>query len=203
MEQLTNLDKLTEKIYQEGLSKADQQSKEILQQAEKQAEQIVNEATTKAEELINNAKKTIERETKSAESEIKLKGKQLISDLKNEINHLLREKILVPNISDSFGDQAFLKSLILEIAGYWKSEGELELRLPAKLKEKLDGAIEKDLSDHINNLTVTFSDKVSDGFRIARKADSYVITFNEEDFIELFSSYLKERTRTMLFAEKP
>lgn len=203
MEQLTNLDKLTEKIYQEGLSKADQQSKEILQQAEKQAEQIVNEATTKAEELINNAKKTIERETKSAESEIKLKGKQLISDLKNEINHLLREKILVPNISDSFGDQAFLKSLILEIAGYWKSEGELELSLPAKLKEKLDGAIEKDLSDHINNLTVTFSDKVSDGFRIARKADSYVITFNEEDFIELFSSYLKERTRTMLFAEKP
>lgn len=203
MEQLTNLDKLTEKIYQEGLSKADEQSKEILKEAEKQAAQIIDEARAKADELINTAKKTIERDTRSAESEIKLKGKQLVSDLKHEINHLLREKIIDHNIRESFGDQEFLKSLIIEIAGYWKSEGELELRLPAKIKEKVDGALERGIAHHIDNLAVNFSDRFSDGFRIARKSDSYVITFSEDDFIELFSSYLKEKTRTLLFVEKP
>ena len=203
MEQLTNLDKLTEKIYKEGLSKAEQESQKILKEAETQAEQILSKAKAKADEIISSAKKTIERETKSAESEIKLKGKQLVSDLKQEINNLLRKKIVDPNIKESFGDHEFLKSLIIEIAGYWKSEGELELRLPAKIKGKLDGALENGIAHHINNLTVTFSDRFSDGFRIARKSDSYVITFGEDDFIELFGSYLNERTRAIIFADKP
>ena len=203
MEQLSNLDKLTEKIYQEGLSKAEQRSQEILKEAEKQADQIINQAKAKADQLVSTAKKQIDKETKSAESEIKLKGKQLISDIKHQINYLLREKIIDSNIRESFGDQEFLKSLIIEIAGYWKSDEDLELSLPAKIKEKLDGAIENGIAHHINNLTVTFGNRPSDGFRIAKKSDSYVITFSEDDFIELFNSYLKEKTRTMLFTEKP
>ena len=202
MEQLSNLDKLTEKIYQEGLSKADQRSKEIVTEAEQQAEQIVKQAEAKAEQLIESAKKTIEKEKRSAESEIKLKGKQLISDLKNEINNLLRTKILDHNIKESFDDQEFLKSLIIEIAGYWKSEEELELNLPAVIKDKLGAAMENGISGHVNNLTVTFNERLSDGFRIAKKSDSYVITFSEDDFIELFSAYLKEKTRALLFTDK-
>lgn len=199
MEQLSNLDKLTEKIYQEGLGKADQRSKEIINEAEKQAAQIIKQAKAKAEEMINAAKKSIEKETRSAESEVKLKGKQLISDLKHEINYLLREKILDHNIKQSFDDQEFLKSLIIEIAGFWKSEEELELRLPSSIKDKLGAAMENGIAGYIGNLTITFNGRLSDGFRIARKSDSYVITFSEDDFIELFSTYLKDKTRTVLF----
>ena len=202
-QQPSNLDKLTEKIYQEGIEKADLKAEEIIKGAEKKKEEIISGANTEAERIITSAKKTAALEIRSAESEIKLKGKQLVSDLKNEINHLLTLKVLDNNIRQSFSDQSFLQSLVLEIAGYWKSGEELGLVLPEKLKENVGKAFEKNISEHIDNLTVSFSDRLTSGFRISRKGDTYDITFSEEDFIELFSAYLKEKTSQYLFMETP
>ena len=202
-QQPSNLDKLTEKIYQEGIEKADLKAEEIIKGAEKKKEEIIAAANTEAERIITSAKKTAVLETRSAESEIKLKGKQLVSDLKNEINHLLTLKVLDNNIRQSFSDQSFLQSLVLEIAGHWKSGEELELVLPEKLKEEVGKAFEKNISEHIDNLVVSFSDRLTNGFRISRKGDTYDITFSEDDFIELFSAYLKEKTSQYLFMETP
>ena len=202
-QQVSNLDKLTEKIYREGVEKADLEAEEIVKKAAQEKEKIIAEASSEAERIIASAKKTASLEARSAESEIKLKGKQLVSDLKGEINRLLTLQILDNNIRESFSDQKFLQSLILEIAGHWRSGEELELVLPEKLKEKVGKAFEKNISEHIDKLVITFNDRLTSGFRISRKADTYDITFSEEDFIELFSAYLKEKTSQYLFMEAP
>lgn len=200
--EVSNLDKLTEKIYREGLEKADRKAEEIIREAEKEKETIIQEANAEAERIITSAKKEAALEMRSAESEVKLKGKQIVSDLKNEINRLLTSKVLDKNIQESFSDQKFLQSLILEIAGHWKSGDELELILPEKSKEKVGKAFEKNIHDHLSNLTITFNDRLTNGFRISKKSDTYEITFSEDDFVELFGAYLKEKTRAFLFATK-
>lgn len=201
-QEISNLDKLTEKIYKEGLEKAQQRSEELIKEAEAQKKQIIQTAHQEAEQITNSAKKTAALELKSAESEIRLKGKQLVSDLKSEINHLLKLKVLEENVKTSFSDQDFLQSLILEIVTYWKSEGELELILPEKLRGKVDKAFEKNIAEKVNNLTISFNDRLANGFRVSRKADSYDITFSENDFVELFGGYLKEKTNKFLFTEE-
>ncbi len=198
----SNLDKLTEKIYLEGVEKADLKAEEILKEAENQKEQIIHKANEEADRIIASAKRAAALEIRSAESEIRLKGKQLVSDLKGEINRLLTLKVVDNNIRESFSDQKFVQSLILEIVGYWKSGEELELVLPEKLKAKVGAAFEKNISGNVDNLTVSFNEHLANGFRISRKSDTYDITFSEDDFIELFSGYLKEKTRDFLFVEQ-
>ena len=198
--EVSNLDKLTDKIYREGLEKADKKAEEIIQEAEKEKEAIIAKANNEADRIVSSAKKEAVLEVRSAESEIKLKGKQLVSDLKTEINQLLIAGVLEKNIRESFSDQSFLQSLILEIAKKWNSGEELELILPEKSREKVNKAFEKNINDHLENLTVTFSDRLANGFRISKKSDSYQITFSEDDFTELFGAYLKEKTREFLFA---
>ena len=202
-QELSNLDQLTDKIYHEGVEKANLKADEILREAESQKQKIIHEARLEAERMIAAAKKAALVETKSAESEIRLKSKQLISDLKSEIVRLLRLKVIDSNVQASFSDQAFLQSLILEIVSYWKSDEELELILPEKLRGKVDKAFEKNIVEQIDGITISFNKQIANGFRISRKADTYDITFSEDDFIELFSGYLKEKTRTFLFTEQP
>ncbi|TRX60670.1 V-type ATP synthase subunit E [Fulvivirga sp. M361] len=202
-QELSNLDQLTDKIYHEGVEKANLKADEILREAESQKQKIIHEARLEAERMIASAKKASLVETKSAESEIRLKGKQLISDLKSEIVRLLRLKVIDSNVQASFSDQAFLQSLILEIVSYWKSDEELELILPEKLRGKVDKAFEKNIVEQIDGITISFNKQIANGFRISRQSDTYDITFSEDDFIELFSGYLKEKTRTFLFTEQP
>ncbi len=200
-QEISNLDKLTDKIYREGLEKADQKAEEIIKEAERTKENILSEANAEAERIIAAAKKEAALEKRSTESEIKLKSKQLISDLKNEISQLLVLNVIDQNIRESFADPKFLQKLILEITGYWKSGAELELKLPDTLRGKVDAAFEKNITDQVENLTITFNGHLTNGFRISKKSDTYEIAFSEDDFVELFRPYLKEKAQKFLYAE--
>lgn len=200
MSEINNkINELADKIYKEGLEKAELESEKILALATQKKQEIINSAKDEAEKVISKARREADEIKRTAENEIMIKGRQLVSDLKNEIRYLLKQKLIDKSIETSFTDQGFLKSLILEIAGYWKDDEKLELVLPKKLESKLDHAFKKGILDHVVNLNITFNHKLKDGFRIARDGDAYQITFSEEDFKELFGDYLKETTNNLLF----
>ena len=201
MPEINNLEKLTDKIYQEGVRKAEEKSEAIVKSAEEERNRILAEAEAEAKRIIAEAHQQAARIARSTENELTLKGKQLISDLKVEIHQLLSAKDLENGMGGAFADVSILKSAILEAIRSWNSVDHLELMLPPELEKKLEKAFHLSIREHTENLTITFSDKISRGFRITKKDDFYQISFSENEFNDLFKLYLSEKTNQLLFDE--
>lgn len=196
---IDNLEKLTDQIYQEGIEKAEKQSKLLLQEAEAEKAEILKKAKAEADGILEEAHREVSRLQKSIKSELELKSKQLISDLKAKIEDLLSHKIIETHTHEALADVPFMQSAISDVLMSWKENDGLELILPKAIEEKLKGAFTQGIKEVAPNLTITFENHLNGGFRIARKADNYQISFSDDDFIAIFRSYLSEQTQKVLF----
>ena len=199
MADMNNLDKLTDKIYQEGIERAENESTRILSKAEAERIRILDGAKQQAKKITDHATSEANKLTRSVEKELQLKGKQLVSDLKGEIQNLLSRKILKAPTKEAFSDVAFIQEAILKAIDSWAPTDDLELLLPTELENKLEKNFQQSIRDYSKNLTVTFNDQLQGGFKISERSDSYQISFTDEDFIHLFNSYLEEQTTNILF----
>ncbi|MEQ9300638.1 MAG: V-type ATP synthase subunit E [Cyclobacteriaceae bacterium] len=201
MTEVSNLDILTDKIYREGIEKAEKDSKAILDKAEVKRTELLEAARSEAQKTIAQAQREAARISRTVENELLLKGKQLISDLKSEVHQVLTQKVLTRSTKAAFADTEFLKSAILAAIDTWQPTNDLEVVLPKELEDKLEGAFHQSICDHAKNLTITFSNKLTGGFRIAEKDQGYQIAFSDEEFIALFKSYLDHQTEQLLFRQ--
>lgn len=196
---INNLEKLTDQIYQEGIEKAEKQSKKLLEEAEIEKAVILKNAKAEAEGIIEEAQRESQRLKLSVESELELKSKQFMSDLKAKIKDLLSQKIVDKGTKEALFDVDFLQSAIMEILKHWKGTNHLELILPQALEDKIKTAFTSRIKEVAPNLSITFESHLNAGFRIARKDDNYQISFSDDDFIDIFRSYLSEQTNEVLF----
>ncbi|MCC5929728.1 MAG: hypothetical protein JJU28_10815 [Cyclobacteriaceae bacterium] len=197
----TNLDQLTEKIYQEGIDKARKEADEIIEKARKEADEIISKSKEKADAIIKEAGAEAETMQKNTLADVKLAADQSISALKQQIRKLISKKILEDPLKDLFSDQSFLKDLILNIVGSWKPDSEVLLTLPESMQQKFDKAMESSIKKETKGLQVQFDKRLSAGFRVAEKDQDYTITFTDEDFAEFFRPYLRSKTEDILFKD--
>lgn len=198
-ESINNLEKLTDQIFQEGIEKAEKQSKQMILEAEAERAVILKKAKAEADGILEEAQREALRLQKSIESELELKGKQYISDLRVKIEGLLSQKIIETNTQEALVDVGFMQSAISEVLKNWKDTGNQELILPKDLEDKLNGAFTNSIKKLTPNLSITFESSINAGFRIAKKEDNYQISFSYDDFIEIFRTYLSEQTNKVLF----
>jgi len=199
MAEINNLNVLTDKIYREGIEKAEKEAKIMLSEAQAERVRILEKAELRAKKIIDDAFNKANSKARSVEKELQLKGKQLISDLKVEIQNQLTEKILKEPVKEAFSDVSFIKTAVLEAIAGWKPADDLEVVLSKELENKLETSFQESIKAYAKNLTVTFDDQMQDGFRISEMSNAYQISFTEEDFIALFSTYLEEQTVKILF----
>jgi len=197
--QNSNLDTLTQKIYREGIEKAENEASDIIKKAQVEADTIVEDARKQAENIVTGAKKDAEQLGRKSEGEIKLKSLQMVSDLKKQVKDLIKDRIIKEKINEATMDTEFLQSVILEMVADWKKSDSAEIVFSENLKSKLNKNLDQAISKSLSEITITFSDTLSTGFRISRGSDNFQITFTEEDFTELFSQYLDSRTTQLLF----
>lgn len=200
---INNLEKLTDQIYQEGIEKAEKQSIKLLQEAEAKKALILNKAKAEAEGILEEAQRETKRLQHSVESELNLKAKQFISDLQAKIEGLLSQKIIETTTKAALADVDFMQSAITDVLKHWKETNDLELILPKSLEDKLNGAFARRIKELTPNMSISFESSLNGGFRIAKKADNYQISFSDDDFIEIFKSYLSEQTNKVLFKTSP
>jgi V/A-type H+-transporting ATPase subunit E len=199
MAEINNLDILTDKVYKEGIEKAQQDSKAILAKAEDERAEILQAAHDEAQKTIGEARREAERITRTVKNELQLKGKQLISDLKTEIHQLLSQKILAKSTHSAFVDVDFVKSAILEAIRTWQPNSSLEIVLPREMEVKLEDVFHQSLREYAKNFTITFNDKLTEGFRITERDQGYQIAFSDKEFLALFTPYLEHQTELLLF----
>ena len=108
------LQALTDKLYQDGLSKGKEEGERLLQEAKAQASRIVESAQEQAKEIVEKARKEAEDLKNNTLTEIKITSRQMISTLKEEVeNHLIRRS-LAPALHSAMEQVEFVQLVIVK-----------------------------------------------------------------------------------------
>ena len=200
------LQELTDKLYNEGLSKGKQEAEEIKATAQKEADAIISQANQKAKEILDAANKQADELKTKSENDIKMAANQSFSALKQQIENLIVSKAISKPLTEGLSDTAFLESIISIISKAFNpnsSDGvSLTIILPEQKKSELDQFMQNQIKAICAaGLDVQYSKNITNGFRVSPKNEGYIISFTDEDFNALLSEYLRPKTRTLLFGE--
>ena len=201
------LQELTEKIYKEGLSKGTEEANQLVSKAKEDASKIMSDAKKQAEQIIAQAKKEAEDFKKNVETEVGISTRQVVSSLKQDISNLIETKVIQTPISDAFNDTEFIKSIIEVALKNWNPNSTekiaLNVIIPEKSEKELKEFISKKVMASLNHELEVVPDKnLKYGFKIGPKHGSYLISFSDKDFENLFREYMRPRIVEMLFGGK-
>lgn len=199
------LQELTEKLYSEGLSKGKKDAEEMKKKAKQDADEIIVKANEEYKNILAKAQKEAEDYKLKVLNEIKMASKQSLHSLKSEIENLLFLKTVQSQVTNALNETEFLKKILLAAIGSFNAvnseKNTLEVLLPLSLKNELDTFIKNEVQKNLKNeVTVTFDQKLSNGFKIGPKDSGYIISFTDSDFRELLGEYMRPKTRELLFS---
>jgi V/A-type H+-transporting ATPase subunit E len=202
----SKLQELTNKLYNEGVEKANEEADRIKSEAQKEADQIKNNAQQEADQIIQKAKEEAEDMKKNVRSEIDLAAKQTLREVKKQITEMITAKVIKKPVQNAMEDTDFVKKIIESIIQNWNPQSQepvnISVALPEKMQKELKDYLENQAAKELNaTIEVDVSDRMKGGFSIGPADGSYKISFSEEDFENFFKGYLRPRTVEMLFEE--
>lgn len=196
------LQELTDRLYNEGLSKGKQEGEELLAKAKVQAEEIVAKAKAEAEQIVAAAQKQAEEIRTKTASDVKMASAQSLAATRKDIETLIVGKMTDETVKKALTSADFVKEIIKAVAEKFTTEGpvDLEVVLPETLKKELEPFVTNELAKTLGaGVEASFSKKVSGGFQIGPKDGGYFISFTDATFTELICEYLRPATKKILF----
>ena len=196
------LQELTERLYNEGLSKGKEEGEQLLARARTEAEGIVAAARKQAEEIVAAAGKQADDLREKTASDVKMASAQCLQATKKDIEDLLVGAISADSINKSLADPDFLKKIITTVAERFSTSesAALALILPASLQQELEPWVAGALAKALDSAPkAEFSKKVAGGFSIGPKDGSWFVSLTDETFRALIAEYLRPVTRKLLF----
>ena len=110
-----NLQKLTDRLYEEGLSKGKQEGEELVAKAKTEAEKIVEAAKEQAKAIIAEAEKKAAELAQKTEADIKMASEQSIAATRHEIENMIVAKASEKPVNELLGTPEFVKEMITSI----------------------------------------------------------------------------------------
>ena len=198
---MDKLQELTQKLYNEGLSKGKEEGEALLAKATAQAEEIVSKARQEAAAIVEKAQKEAQDYKVKMEGDVKMASTQALQATRAGIEGLIVAKAVEP-VKEQLSGAAFLNEIILTVAKNFNAQEstDLALVLPEKLQKELEPFVKGELAQTLGKgVEASFSKKMAGGFRIGPKDGSYFISLTDEAFQDLIGEYLRPATKKILF----
>jgi len=200
------LQELTDRLYEEGLSKGRQEAEQMVAQARSQAQEIIDGAKAEAADIIARADKKAADISTMVEGDLKMASMQAISAVRQKVENMVLTKAVAEPVEKALSDGKFVKDLISTVVKAFNAANPdavgLEVILPAASRNALDQAfsneVVKDLSQGIEVKNVK---GMPGGFKIGPKDGGYRLSFTADDFTSLIAEYLRPATKKILFGE--
>ena len=196
------LQELTDRLYNEGLSKGKEEGEILLFKARKEADEIIANARKQAEDIVTEAENRAAQLKEKAESDIKMASEQALMATKKDIENLLVNALCTEETEKVLSEEKFLKEIILAVAQKFSTQQseDISLVLPASLKSMLEPWVSTELKKALKKeISVDFSRKIKGGFSIGPQNGSWYISMSDESFKALISEYLRPVTKKLLF----
>ena len=191
---MDKLQELTQKLYNEGLSKGKEEGEALLAQAKKEAQE-------QAAAILAKAQKDAADHKAKVEGDIKTAAAQALQATKAQIESLIIAQATAP-ATQVLSQADFLKGIITAVAQRFSAQEpeDLALVLPEKLQKELEPFVKDQLAKTVGKgVEAKFSQKIAGGFQIGPKDGSYFISLTDQSFQELIGAYLRPATKKILF----
>ena len=197
------LQELTDKLYNEGLSKGKQEAEQMMANAKNEAAQIIAQAKEQAQEILAKAQNEAAEIKSKTENDVKMASLQAFTAVKQQIESVITAKTLAPAKS-AVAETEFLKEIIKAIVTAFNPQNSdsvaLDIILPAEKQAELEQFAAEQLSKICSaGVDVQFSKGVQGGFKIAPKGEGYMLSFTDKDFENIIAEYLRPKTKELLF----
>ena len=198
---MDKLQELTQKLYEEGLSKGKLEGEALLAKAQMEADELVKKAKEEAVAIIEKAQKEAADYKVKMEGDVKMASTQALQATKAGIEGLIVAKAVEP-VKEQLSGAAFLKEIITTVAQRFSTQEstDISLVLPEKLQKELEPFVKGELAKTLGKgVEASFSKKVAGGFKIGPKDGSYFISLTDDAFQALIGDYLRPATKKILF----
>ena len=197
------LQELTDKLYNEGLSKGKQEAEQMKANAKTEAAQIIAQAKEQAQEILAKAQSEAAELKSKTENDVKMASLQAFTAVKQQIENVIVAKTLAP-AKAAASETEFLKEIIKSIVSAFNPNNSdsvaLDIILPAEKQAELEQFAKEQLSKICSaGVDVQFSKGIQGGFKIAPKGEGYMLSFTDKDFENIIAEYLRPKTKELLF----
>ena len=199
---MDKLQELTQKLYQEGLSKGKEEGQAIVESAKKEAEEIIKKAKEEAQAILDKAAKDADSHRVKVEGDVKMASQEALQTTRAAIENMLVASAVDKPVSEALSSDKFIKEIIAEVAKKFSAQesADLALVLPESLKASLEPFVKGELAKLVGKgVEASFSKKIGAGFKIGPKDGSYFISLTDESFQALIGEYLRPATKQILF----
>ena len=198
------LQELTDKLYNEGLSKGQQEAEALLAKTRQEVKIMLDKAKEEAVQIVALANKEAEDVKKNTNTEIRIAGRQMIEQVKLAVEETLITKAISEPTKAALNDIDFIKEVIKIAVGQFSPDSDnsiqLSLLLPEDKKQQLSGFTANKIQQLLSSgVDAQFSKSLKEGFRIGVKDKGYYISFTGNDFESLFKEYLRPSVQNLLF----
>ncbi len=198
------LQELTDRLYNEGLSKGKQEGEELLQKAHAEADQIVARAKAEAQRIVAQANKEAEELKTKVTADIRMAATQSISVTKQEIEQMVVSKAANEGVKANMNNAEFVKELIVSVVKAFNPQNaspvDLDFIVPEALKAQVEPFMQNEIAQQFKGeVRVDYSKKMNGGFKVAPKNGGYTLQFTDEEFTQLIANYLRPATKKILF----
>lgn len=189
---------LTEKVYQEGVLKGEQEAAKILAAANAQAEQVERDARARAEQIIAEAQRSASELKSNTERELKLNASKLIEATKASIVDVLAGRIAGDSVQSLTANPELLQRVVLEIAkGFDLKHG---VEITSSQAEELKAYFAQNAKALLEEgLTIKQVAGKATQYTIRPQNGSFKVEIGEQEFVELFKSILRPQLAQELF----
>ena len=198
------LQELTDKLYNEGLSKGKQEAEQMKANAKNEAAQIIAQAKAQAEEILAKAQADAAELKSKTENDVKMASQQAFTAVKKQIENAIVAKAIAAPVKAATTETEFLKEIIKSIVSAFNPSNPdsvaLEIILPAGKHAEMEKFAKETLSKICSaGVDVQFSKNIQGGFKISPKGEGYMLSFTNEDFENIIAEYLRPKTKALLF----
>lgn len=198
------LQELTDRLYQEGLSKGRKEAELLLENAREEAGKIVEQARKEAESIRSAAEKDAADTRTMVEGDLKMASAQAISALRQQVEDMIIAKAVSKPVNAALSDEGFVKDLILMVVRAFNAANPdgigLDVILPAAAQKELVQAFSEEAARTLTEgVEIKTAKGLTNGFKIGSKDEGYQISFTGDDFTRLIGEYLRPASRKILF----
>lgn len=199
---MDKLQELTQKLYNEGLSKGKEEGEALVAKAREEAAGIVKQAREEADAIREKARKDAEDYKIKMEGDVKMASTQALQATRAGIEKLIVAQAVDAPVKSALSSEEFVKGIITAVAQRFSAQDtqDIALVLPESLQKGLEPYIKGELAKTLGKgVEASFSKKMTGGFKIGPKDGSYFISLTDESFQELIAEYLRPATKKILF----
>jgi len=193
------LKELIEKIKNEGVRNAEEQSEEIISKAEKRADEIVKKAQDDGRRIIESAEKEAEKIKTTGKEALKQAGRDMLLGLKEKIERVFHSVVVEESGKALQGKN--LETAITKAVESMKPDEvqDMNVLLDKADLDEIEKGLRAALSDKLKSgLELKPVETSMSGFRITEKDGSAYFNYTDEGVAEILCEYLNPRLSDIL-----